>query len=202
LRNISKQSYSKEFSSLNQRFQVVRLAGRAGRATSRLIMIRTTTRTINRVLFYHTTLKKAISFLGKRYFVLKYKYFVCCFTRQPWVILVSIQLFCAYPSVILVSTLLFWSQLRYFIFRWSILFCRPEYTCTLFWSQHYQHADDPHPCLHRATYHAIDQVIKLKKRGNQETTIRQWGTPGQLGHLIGLPVTISTTGPIWMTNRD
>jgi hypothetical protein len=23
-------------------------------------------------------LKKAISFLGKRYFVLKYKYFVCC----------------------------------------------------------------------------------------------------------------------------
>jgi hypothetical protein len=32
-----------------QRFQVVRLAGRAGRATSRLIAIRTTTRTINRV---------------------------------------------------------------------------------------------------------------------------------------------------------
>jgi hypothetical protein len=34
---------------LNQRFQVVRLAGRAGQATSRLIMIRTTTRTINYV---------------------------------------------------------------------------------------------------------------------------------------------------------
>jgi hypothetical protein len=52
-------------------------------------------------------LKKAISFLGKRYFVLKYKYFVCYFTRQPWVILVSTQLFCAYPSVILVSTQVF-----------------------------------------------------------------------------------------------
>jgi hypothetical protein len=61
--------------------------------------------------------KKAISFLGKRYFVLKYKYFICCFTRQPSVILVSTQLFCAYPSVILVSTLLFCSQLRYFVFR-------------------------------------------------------------------------------------
>jgi hypothetical protein len=32
-----------------QRFQVVRFAGRAGRATSRLIAIRTTTRTINRL---------------------------------------------------------------------------------------------------------------------------------------------------------
>jgi hypothetical protein len=77
-------------------------------------------------------LKKGISFLGKRYFVLKYKYFICCFTRQSWVILVSTQLFCAYPSVILVSTLLFWSQLRYFIFRWGISFCCPEYTCTFF----------------------------------------------------------------------
>jgi hypothetical protein len=55
-------------------------------------------------------LKKAISFLGKMYFV-------CCFIRQLWVILVSTQLFCVYPSVILASTLLFWSQLRYFIFR-------------------------------------------------------------------------------------
>jgi hypothetical protein len=35
---------------LKQRFQVVPLAGRAGRATSRLITIRTTTRMINRVL--------------------------------------------------------------------------------------------------------------------------------------------------------
>jgi hypothetical protein len=115
LRNISKQSYSKEFSSLNQRFQVVRLAGRAGRATSRLIAIRTMTRTINRVLFYQTTLKKAISFLGKRYFILKYKYFVCWFIRQPWVILVSTQLFCAYPSVILVSTQVFHFYMRYFV---------------------------------------------------------------------------------------
>jgi hypothetical protein len=72
----------------------------------------------------------AISFLGKRYFV-------CClpdnlelFWSQLYysglnsgisfldeVFWFSTQLFYTYPSVILVSTLLFWSQLRYFVFR-------------------------------------------------------------------------------------
>jgi hypothetical protein len=69
-----------------------------------------------------------------RYFVLPPGVHLHCFdaTATPQTpILVSTQLFCAYPSVILISTLLFWSQLRYFVFRWGISFCRPEYTCTV-----------------------------------------------------------------------
>jgi hypothetical protein len=55
-----------------------------------------------------------------RYFVLPPGVHLHCFdaaATPQTPILVSTQLFCVYPSVILVSTLLLWSQLRYFVFR-------------------------------------------------------------------------------------
>jgi hypothetical protein len=52
----------------NQRFQVVRLAGRAGRTTIRLIAIRTTTRTINRLFKKIFRLFKKLFRLFKKLF--------------------------------------------------------------------------------------------------------------------------------------
>jgi hypothetical protein len=52
----------------NQRFQVVRLAGRAGRATIRLIAIRTTIRTINRLFKKLFRLFKKLFQLFKKLF--------------------------------------------------------------------------------------------------------------------------------------
>jgi hypothetical protein len=61
--------------SRRQRFQVVRLAGRAGRATSRLIAIRTTTRTINRLFKKIFRLFKKLFWLFKKLFQLFKKLF-------------------------------------------------------------------------------------------------------------------------------
>jgi hypothetical protein len=71
----------------DQRFQVVRLAGRAGRATSRLIAIRTTTRMINRLFKKLFRLfKKLFRFRRQifrprcRYFGFLFRYFGFMFT--------------------------------------------------------------------------------------------------------------------------
>jgi hypothetical protein len=63
-----------------QRFQVVRLAGRAGRATSRLIAIRTTTRTINRLFKKLFRFRRQIFRPRCRYFGFLFRYFGFLFT--------------------------------------------------------------------------------------------------------------------------